>query len=296
MNAARTGGLVVGVDGSPDSFRAVQWAAADAGRRRVPLHLLHACGGPELSYPQAGFALPVSSWAEPGAHAARLLAEAVVTARDVAVDLTITSETAEGRPAPALLAASQHAAIVVVGSRGHGGFAGLLAGSTADQLAGHAECTAVVVRPRTGPAGPNTGRVLLGVDGSPSAEAAVRFAFEQASFRGAGLTAVHAYQMPVALEAGGILPDRYGQEAVRDAEQRVLSEALSGTSERYPDVETCRDLVVGRAAGALVASCAGAELLVVGARGHGGFPGLRMGSVSRAVLHHAPCPVAIVRR
>lgn len=296
MNTPVTAGLVVGVDGSPDSLRAVQWAAADAGRRHVPLHLLHACGGPELRHPPAGLALPVSSWAEPGEHSARLLADAVVAARDVAVELDVTCETVDGRAVPALLAASRHAAAVVVGSRGHGGFAGLLAGSTAVQVAAHAACPAVVVRPRTGATGPNGGRVVVGVDGSPSAQYAVRFAFEQAAFRGQGLTAVHAYQLPVALEADGILPDRYEQEAVRDAERRVLSEALSGMSERYPDVEARRDLVVGRAAGAVVAACAGAELLVVGARGHGGFPELRLGSVSRAALHHAPCPVAVVRR
>lgn len=295
MNSVSTTGVVVGVDGSDDSLRAVQWAATDAARRQAPLHVLHACGGPQVCYPPPGLALPVASNAEPGAHAERLVADAVVQARDVTADLTVTTELVDGRPVPALLAASQHAVAVVVGGRGRGGFTGLLVGSVGGQLADHAACPVVVVRPRTGPAGPNSGRVVVGVNGSPSAQRAVRFAFEQAALRRCELTAVHAYHLPVALEPGGIMPDRYEQAGVRDAERRLLSEALAGTGERYPHVEIHCDVVAGGAARVLVEAGAGADLLVVGARGHGGFAGLLLGSASRAVLHHAPCPVAVVR-
>ncbi|MFC5002576.1 universal stress protein [Dactylosporangium cerinum] len=288
-------GVVVGVDGSDDSHHAVQWAAADAARRRVPLQILHACGGPQLRYPPPGLALPVAAGTGAGVHAERLLADAAVRALDVSAELTVTTELVAGRPVPALLTASQDAAAVVVGGRGRGGFTGLLVGSTGAQLADHAACPVVVVRPRTGPAGPNESRVVVGVDGSPSAQRALGFAVEQATLRRCGLTAVHAYQVPVPLEADGIAPDRYERDNLRDAARRQLAEAIAGMGDPSPHVEIRRDVVEGGTARVLTRAGAGAELLVVGARGRGGFAGLRLGSVSRAVLHHAPCPVAVVR-
>ncbi|MEV8516101.1 universal stress protein [Dactylosporangium sp. NPDC051484] len=286
MNAPATA-VVVGVDGSRDAVRALQWAAADAARRHLPLHLLHACGEPGHAGPDPGSRAAETS-------PAHLLAEAVVQARDIGLELRITTESVARRLGPALVAASRHAAEVVVGSRGTGGFTELLTGSTAVQLVTHAACPAVVVRPREGD-GPNAGRVVVGVDGSGHAQDAVRFAFEQAAFRRAGLTALHAYLVPVALEPAGIVAGRHRPDGMRDAERRVLSESIAGCRETYPEVDVRTGIAAGRAAGVLVRASAGAQLLVVGARGRGGFAGLLLGSVGQATVHRAPCPVAVVR-
>ncbi|WP_433618699.1 universal stress protein [Dactylosporangium sp. CA-139114] len=270
--------VVVGVDGSHDGVRALQWAAADAARRHRPLHLVQACERQD--------AVPAAE---------RIISRAVVDARDVAADLRITTEIVAERPVPALLNAARHASLVVVGSRGFGGFAALLVGSTGLQLAAHAECPVVVVR-RPGDAdGPEAGRVVVGVDGSHDAGHALGFAFEQAAFRGAGLTAVHAYWFSSAAEAGGIAAVVYDEDEVREEQRRMAAESLAGWRERYPEADVRLNIVRGPAGGVLTDASGGAELLVVGARGHGGFPGLRLGSVSQAVLHHARCPVAVVR-
>ncbi|MGI5240131.1 universal stress protein [Dactylosporangium sp. CA-139066] len=288
--------VVVGVDGSHDGVHALQWAAADAARRHHPLHLVHACESLQHLYPPVGLALPVAYQEDARQIAERTVALAVVHARDVAADLRITTEIVVDRPVPALLNASRHASLVVVGNRGFGGFAALLVGSTGVQLAAHAECPVVIVRRHGRAAGPEAGRVVVGVDGSHDAEHALQFAFEQAAFRGAGLTAVHGYWLPAAAEAGGITAVVYDGDEVREEQRRVASESLAGWREKYPEVDVRLNIVHGSAAGVLTDAAAGAELLVVGARGHGGFPGLHLGSVSQAVLHHASCPVAVVRQ
>ena len=272
--------VVVGVDGSPDSGRAVRWAAADAARRHRPLHLLHGHEWPVVTYPMAGLTLPVVYETETRQAPARILDDAVQQARDVDAALRISTEASAELCVPALLAASRHASLVVVGNRGLGGFTSLLVGSTGVELASHATCPVVIVRHAERPDGGNTGRVVVGVDGSHGAHEAVGFAFEQTAFLGCGLTAVHAH---------------HGPDADREDERRLLAESLAGWREKYPQVDVRLDTVSGRAGGALTDASAGARLLVVGARGRGGFVGLLLGSVSQAVVHHACCPVAVVR-
>ncbi|HEX5568137.1 MAG TPA: universal stress protein, partial [Streptomyces sp.] len=140
--------------------------------------------------------------------------------------------------------------------------------------------------------------VLVGVDGSPGGEAALGFAFAEASLRGAPLVALHTWNNWTGPVSGGPdepLPLVYDVDMLRDEEERVLVEALSGWQAEYPDVTVHRRLVQGRARPALIEASGSAQLLVVGARGRGGFSGLLLGSVSQAVLQHAHCPVAVVR-
>ncbi|WP_037891651.1 universal stress protein, partial [Streptomyces viridochromogenes] len=173
-------------------------------------------------------------------------------------------------------------------------FGTLLLGSTAGHLAAHAACPVLVVRGRPAPAGP----VLLAVDGSPAAHGAVEFAFAQASLHGTDLVALHAWSTHTerAYDGPGDPPFvTYDEDRLRDEEQRVLAEALGGLGERYPDVTVHRRLVRGRIRHTLIEASADAGLVVVGARGRGGFTGLLLGSVSQALLHHAHCPVAVVR-
>ncbi|WP_327002192.1 universal stress protein [Dactylosporangium sp. NBC_01737] len=268
--------VVVGVDGSAQSMEAVEWAAADAARRHRRLQIIHACP-------------------PHGAHPAPALDEAVARARAVSAELSITTSAPVQPAAVALLDASRWADTVVVGSRGLGGFGGLLLGSVGGQLAAHGACPVVVVRGDGRAGGPEAGRVLVGVDGSHDTDRAMRFAFEQASFRGAGLTAVHTYVWPGSTGPGDILPLVYDEDDLRDDERRLFAEAVAGWTDKFPDVDVRWCNVRGGAAGVLTRLSHGAELLVVGSRGRGSFTGLLLGSVSRAMLHHAACPVAVVR-
>lgn len=288
--------VVVGVDGSADSLRAVRWAAGDAARRHRPLHLLHAHNWPEFAYPPAGLALPVAYESDAQETVTRMLTDAAAQARDVSEDLQISTESTTRLCVPALLAASRRAALVVVGSRGLGGFTALLVGSTGAELAAHAACPVVIVRDVDRTDGPNIGRVVVGVDESHDADLALAVAFEQAAFRSTGLTAVNACQWQVAGQRDGVASPIYGEQDALAGAQQALAESLAGWQEKYPQVDVRLDVVPGRASSVLVDASAGAELLVVGARGHGGFAGLLLGSVSQAALHHAHCPVVIARR
>src|SRR5690606_3692092 len=167
---------------------------------------------------------------------------------------------------------------------------GLLLGSVAVGLGGHARCPLVVVRAvqDSEPTAP----VVVGVDGSPLSDPALAFAFEAAAVRGVALEAVHAWRELVGdLDMATLLD----WDAIETEERALLAERLAGWAEKYPDVPVRRVVTRERPARVLVEQSRGAQLVVVGSRGRGGFTGLVLGSVSHAVLHHAHCPVAVVR-
>jgi nucleotide-binding universal stress UspA family protein len=221
-----------------------------------------------------------------------LLADAAEQARAAHPGLEVTSDLVVAAPAPVLVGLSREAALVVVGCRGLGSFAGMLLGSVGTQVSAHARCPVVVVRGETADAA-DRGQVVVGVDGSACAQVALGFAFEEAALRGSGLTVLHAWTPPA-------MPGR--DRRVRDTEasaiesvgERLLAVALAEWEGKYPGVTVRRQVVHTTPAKALVATSAGAELVVVGSRGRGGFAGLRLGSTSQTVLHHAACPVAVV--
>ncbi|GAA2433810.1 universal stress protein [Streptomyces macrosporus] len=287
------GPVVVGVDGSRSSLDAVAVAAREARLRGVGLRVVHAFLWPAVHVP-----LGPSPLGPPDgglrAMAERLVADAVEHARTAEPGIEVDGEIVAGEPLTVLEGRSRGAALVVVGSRGLGGFTGLLLGSTAVHLSAHGRCPVLVVRGRAEPTGP----ILLGVDGSPAGEAAVGFAFAEASLRGVDLVALHTWNNwtgPATGGPGDPLPLVYDENMLRDEEERVAAEALSGWQAKHPDVTVHRRLVQGRTRQALIEASGEARLLVVGARGRGGFSGLLLGSVSQAVLHHAHCPVAVVR-
>jgi nucleotide-binding universal stress UspA family protein len=291
-----TNPVVVGLDESPAAGLALMWGAAEAARRHRPLHLLHAHGWPQLDLPLGpdGAAL---QWGTRTAGAVRaradgLLADAATVVRRSGLAVEITTGARPDLPAAALIAASRTAAVVVVGSRGLGGFAGLLLGSVSIQVAAHAHSPVVVVREAAG----DRRDVVVGVDGSEVSVAAIGYAFEQAAWRSGTLVAVHAWRWPVSTGPGDIAPLVYDPLDVTAEAERMLAEAVAGWHEKFPDVRVERRLVHGPAAPALVGASAHAELTVVGSRGRGGFGGLLLGSVSHQVLHHALSPVAVVRR
>jgi nucleotide-binding universal stress UspA family protein len=184
--------------------------------------------------------------------------------------------------------------MVVLGERGLGGFTGMLIGSVANAVVAGAACPVVIVR--TQPLGkPNTdGPVVVGVDGSPASEAAIAFAFEQASRRGRRLVAVHTWQ-EVFLDPE--LGDRvsFDTNFLEERERELLAQRLAGWQEKYPDVVVTRVVTKGLPVRALLEYGEDAELIVVGSRGLGGYQGMLLGSTSQALVHHAPCPVAVVR-
>ncbi|WP_026212540.1 universal stress protein [Longispora albida] len=285
--------VVAGIDGSEMALAAVDWAADAAVLHHRKLRVVHASIWPLMRLPNgliSAHELRVSLREQ----AQEYLAQAADRALAAHPGLSVETEYAEGAAVPVLVSESREAAMVVLGHRGLGGFTGLLAGSTGVQVSAHAACPVVVVRPESEPL-PSAGAVVVGVDGSPNSQGAVGFAFREASLRGRDLVAVHAWRWPQSAEPGDMLPLVYDADLVEAEEKRVFSEALSGWRERYPDVRVTQRMVQGRAGQAIVGASAGAELLVVGARGRGGFAGLLLGSVSQAALHHAACPVAVVR-
>lgn len=286
-----SGQVVVGVDGSASSLAAVEAAAAEARLREATLKVVHAFVWPALHVPLG----PSPLGPDDGGlrnEVETMVAQAVERARTVAPGIDVTSSVVSGEPLATLEVQSRSAELVVVGSRGLGGFVGLLVGSTAVHLAAHGRCPVMVVReePRT------DGPVVLGVDGSLSAEAATDFAFAEADLRKAPLLALHAWTpWNAPLPAPDEGPYAAAPGALAQDEERLVSEAIAGHRERFPDVPVTTEAVRGPTRETLIEASRSARLLVVGARGRGGFTGLLLGSVSQAMLHHAHCPVVVVR-
>jgi nucleotide-binding universal stress UspA family protein len=277
------------VDGSAPSLAAVDVAAREAVLRDRPLAVVHAFSWPYVGVPVG--LTPLGPLNGDRLRAAeRAVRQAVHRAETAAPGVVVDGATVVGSPAGALVDRSRTAALVVVGHRGIEGFPGLLVGSVASQVAAHSAAPVLVVRGRPDP----TGEILLAVDGSPRSDRAVGFAFEEAALRGAMLTALHTWTHPKPAEPGDMLPLVYDIPEVEAEEARVLTEALAGWHDKYPDVTVRRRLVRARARPTLIEETSRAQLVVVGTRGHGGFAGLLLGSVSQAALHHSYCPVVIV--
>ncbi|HET6479981.1 MAG TPA: universal stress protein [Actinoplanes sp.] len=290
MSSGAGAAIVVGVDGSAGSLSAVQAAACEAVERGRPLRVVHAFIWPSLGV-AVGPAVDGPSDTGMRTFAERILADAIIEAEKAAPGVHATAALVDGAPAPVLLGESRDAVLLAVGNRGLGGFGSLVLGSVALHLTAHADCPVLVVR---GP-GRTTGPVVVGVDGSPGSESAVGFALEAAARRKTSLTAVHAWGAFDSASQQDLLPLANEPGRLEGAERRVLSESLAGWAQRYPEVDIRQETVRGRAAAALIERSQDAQLVVTGARGRGGFAGLLLGSVSQTVLHHAGCPVVVVR-
>jgi nucleotide-binding universal stress UspA family protein len=288
-----TDAIVAGVDGSESALRAVRWAAAEAAARKLALYLVTGFD-PMLTCYGGGLPAPQSVYDSLARVAQDHLAEAAEAAHAVAGELAVTTQRPDLSPVPLLIELSRTARMIVLGSSGHGGFTGMLTGSTAVAVTAHAECPVVVVRPREGPM-PAEGPVVVGVDGSPTSERALAMAFDEASRREVELIAVHAWSDADYID---VVPAQFvllETEPTRDEQARVLAESLAGWQDKYPDVVVRRVVVKDRPRHLLLEWTEQAQLVVVGSRGRGGFRGLLLGSTSQALIHHARCPVMIVR-
>lgn len=282
--------VVVGVDGSPTALHAVRWAALEAERRAVPLRLLHVSHLVPVRHPRQVAPPPDYRAAvlEQGRH---WLNEAADVARTTVPGIALSTDLRDGVVAEVLVGESATAELVVLGSRGLGGFSGLLVGSVAVALSAHAHCPVVVLH---GPI-PESGPVVVGVDGSPLSDAAVAFAFETASGLGAELVAVHTWLDVAVAEAWMALPWTLDWTQVQADEERLLEERLAPWRAKYPDVAVRPAVERDRPDRALLKHAAGARLVVLGSRGRGALTGMGLGSVSQSLLHHAEGPVAVVR-
>lgn len=286
-----SGSVIVGYDGSEGSAHALKWAAQAAKDRGRTLEVLTMWTMPAADL---GIGAPGSLQEE---LVEELRGEARATndqGTQIAADMGANAigEIVVGRTAAALVKHSEGAELVVVGSHGTGGLTGFLLGSVSRQVATHARCSTVVVRP----AAKDTDGIVVGVDGSPHSLKALEWAFEQASFSGEPLHVLHSWEIPPTWSMVDV-PSYEPEVLIRDygnAELRDTSEAMSGFREKYPDVKVRQEVVKGSPVKSLVKASQGAALLVVGSRGLGGFRGLLLGSVSHAVVHKAACSVAVV--
>ncbi|MFI9592751.1 universal stress protein [Nonomuraea sp. NPDC052265] len=268
------GRIVAGVDGSPPSLAAVEWAAADALRRSLDLRLVHVC---EQWSRDAGIV----------EYCAGMLEAAADRARALAPGIGIGTDMLPGPVVADLVRESAEADSLVVGSRGLGGFAGMVLGSTSLALAGHAAGPVVVVREA---ATVRHGRIVVGYDG-PHSRTAMEYALTQARAQDAELLVLFAWQPPILSSyaaAYDMLSEGFQDKA------RVAAHEVAPWREANPGARIVDDQRCDHPVAALRNASSTADLVVVGSRGLGGFASALLGSVSHGVLHHAVCPVAVV--
>ncbi|MFI6094934.1 universal stress protein [Lentzea sp. NPDC051213] len=277
--------VVAGVDGSSSALAAVMWAADECARRCAPLRLVHAFSLlTEEHLAVTGTGDDVRRAAEERAVAR--LTEAAAAARATEPEVEVATETLSGGATSLLIEESRRARLLVLGAQGIGNVRGLLVGSTAAALASHGRCPLVIVRGLAAVDGP----IVVGHDGSPTSEAALAFAFEAASLRGARLTVILC--RPGFTVESAYHTSRFA--AARDAAEDDDREVLARWQNRYPDVRVERAVPRDRPVRVLMRYGAEAQLLVVGSHGRGGFDGMLLGSTSQALVSHAPCPLVVV--
>ena len=279
--------IVVGIDRSGHSDKALDWAVSEATARSLPVHLIHALETTVTVWSPLMVAptdLDDQGWVLDTAHQR-------VTA--AAPDLEVSSAITMGPASAALVTASKNADTVVVGARGHGVVGNILLGSTSLNLAGHASCPVVVVRTR---ATTEARSVVVGFDGSDLSVDALGYAFAAAAQRGLPLDLVTSWE-PDLLSTYRLSPGVAEQTRASAAarQKEIAVSAVTPWRDKYPSVEVRIHVTTDSPAQSLIARSSDASLVVVGSRGLGSVRGPLLGSVSGQVLRHAESPVAIVR-
>ncbi len=289
MSTTTPSPVVVGVDGSHNSFRAACWAAAIADRAGAPLLLVHSAStaGHFIS-DAAVIAIRAAAADEQSKVAHDILATAESAVRQSFPQLVVESVVAADSAPNALTRLSLEAQLVVLGVEDVNPAAALLIGSTSLSVATHAVCP--VVAWRAVPA-PTSAPVVVGVDGTPAGTAALAAAFDFAQRFGAPVKAVRAWSSRVLNDP--LMPLVVDGEAIEAAEARLLESAVQAWSQRYPDVDV--QTVVGDAkpARALLDRSVGAQLVVVGNHRANTFASALLGSTGLNLLHHSAIPVMV---
>ena len=283
--------IVVGLDGSDESRSALRWAVAEAAIWDAELDVVHAWDFPFVIVPP-----PINVTYPADIEALERSAEALLDAEVEAVRVhtgpsprQVEKILVRDTATRALLETAKGADLLVVGSRGHGGFNGLLLGSVSNQCVHHAPCPVTVVRETVDSS--QRARIVVGVDGSACGHEALTWAIAEATARQQPLVAVAAWSW---LDQSGEFDPDYGESDVKAMAESAVARALdevTGGSDVDIEIRPVNDLP----ARALIEASSEASLLVVGSRGLGGFRGLLLGSVSNNTVRHAHCPVVVVR-
>jgi len=296
--------VLVGVDGSIASLHALDWAAAAAKVHHRSLRIVCSYSLPSFTAASldGGYAALDDTAIQAGARA--VLEEA--TQRIASSGVEVTATVATGDATGVLVELSHEVAVAVVGTRGRGGFADRVLGTVSSALPAHAYCPTVVVPLRGAPRPASdlaedslppitpVHRIVVGVDGSPQAEIALRAAIVEAKAWDAELIAVTG--VPLGQGAGMLswLPAAIDREQVLKDVTEGLNVVIDRALVDHPGFSVRRHVLDGSGAELLTEFSTATDLIIVGSRGRGGFAGLLLGSTSQAVLHHASCPVMVV--
>jgi nucleotide-binding universal stress UspA family protein len=281
------GQIVVGYDGSASSAGAVRWAADEAlmcGARLCVLTCYSPAAAVDWTYGAGTVTYDVEAVRRVTADSSTAIVEHLRALNPV---LRCTGLVVGGSPRDALVEASEDAALLVVGRSGAGAVRRLLVGSVAQAVARHSHSPVVIV-PTTDPSLDRTGVVVVGVDGSPAAGAALAWASQEAIRRKSDLVVVHAWTFTS--DGPAIEFDERRARAFADAKV-MLNRMLVSTG---GGVGRTGRIVEGSATAALLQEASAADLLVVGSRGRSGLRSLVFGSVAHAMTEHAPCPTVVV--
>jgi nucleotide-binding universal stress UspA family protein len=278
--------IVVGYDRSVGARAAATWALDEAARTGASVDFLYAYEWPTWAPAGSTMAAP-SVWPDGETDRAvrGMLNEVVLNARTTHPTVRTRTSFVHAGAATSLIERSEEASLVVLGSRGTSGVAGLL-GSVSVAVSAHASCPVVVAHADTGSAGP----VVVGVDDSVSSHEALVFAIEQAVARGTSLRVIRAWAPITGLWENA---ERFPR-VVPAAEREVFEDLVAGWRDKRPGLEISAEAVVDHPAAALSKASLNAQLVVVGTRGRGPVAGILLGSVSQHVLRHSACSVAVV--
>jgi nucleotide-binding universal stress UspA family protein len=286
--------VVVGVDGSEQAMAAAEWALRYARARQLRLEVVSGVDWPVHAQPFSPYMItPVPQVV--GEDTQRIVEDVAERCRQIAPDVEVIATIAQEPPIPALLAAADASELLVVGCRGLRPTVAAVLGSVSTAVVAHATCPVVVVR-SVRQAGPEA-RVVVGIDGSDRDDITLQYAFDEASRSGAPLVIFHAWSDVALVTALGIAIGEVGTWVQLRAEaEGLVARRLNDWAPKYPDVAVHTRVVRDRPVHTLLELGHTAGLLVVGSHGRGGFLGMMLGSVARQLVHHADCPVMVVRR
>ncbi|MFW6091689.1 MAG: universal stress protein [Actinomycetota bacterium] len=286
-NNERGAPMVVGVDGSEDSLRALDWAAAEAARHGWPLRIVSAYEANVAALPAVAVTLP-----GPTERVKAVLAQARDRVANAYPELAVSTEPVQG-PAPhVLLTESERARMLVVGREGVNRLAEIVLGSVSLECATHAQVPVAVIPAAWDPPKEPYGRIVLGIDGSENCQAATQYAFEEATERDAELIVAYAWHQPT--HRPDDWPARTDDPHVRADFHQVLADFVSAWRDKYPDARVTAIDEVNHPALVLGHLSADADMVVIGGRGHGTVTGALLGSVAKAILRHVDRPVVVV--
>ena len=286
MVSQRSLPVVVGIDGSEQSDRAVRYAVAEARRLGTGITLVHAV---HETAPMAAM-LPLYSMESFVEVGQRLVGDAERLALELDPDLEVSTSVQAGGRVGVLVEAGEHASLIVLGHRARSLAGRVLASSTTTGVAARSHCPVVSV-PDSWVAGGEQGRVVVGIDESNASHDAVALAFGEARRRGATLVVLHAWRLPSAYD--DISYSRLAPEEWMASAREEMEKTLAPFRDVHPDVDVEVDLRHEYAGPALAAATEGADLIVVGRRGHGAPMGIYLGSLARMLIREAKCPVEI---